>query len=117
MNASATYNVIFSQPLLNIFQTIVSTCHVDVKFLSGEEIITIYGDLIESRTCYLKIVSIIQEEILQLEVNKESNLEAVEDVVVKETEIKGTFWISSSFNAKLRGELFSSLREYKDVFA
>lgn len=57
------YTAIFCRPLLNTFQTAISTYYVIVKFFS---VVIVRGDLLQFRTYYLKIMRNVQEEILQL---------------------------------------------------
>ncbi|KAL0403758.1 UNVERIFIED_CONTAM: hypothetical protein Sradi_2016600 [Sesamum radiatum] len=56
MDVPSAYNVILGRPMLNTFQAVVSTYHMEIKFPTLGEIGEVQGDPLQSRRCYVEAV-------------------------------------------------------------
>ncbi|CAA0831300.1 Unknown protein, partial [Striga hermonthica] len=57
VGAESSYNVILGRTGLNAFQAVVSTYHMTIKYLVGENVGEVAGDQLTSRSCYQTTVS------------------------------------------------------------
>ncbi|KAL0404556.1 UNVERIFIED_CONTAM: hypothetical protein Sradi_2096400 [Sesamum radiatum] len=56
VDVPSAYNVILGRPTLNIFQTVISTYHMKIKFPTPEGVGEVQGDPLQSRKCYVEAV-------------------------------------------------------------
>ncbi|KAL0303059.1 UNVERIFIED_CONTAM: hypothetical protein Sradi_6174000 [Sesamum radiatum] len=56
VDVSSAYNVILGRPTLNIFQAVISTYHMKIKFPTPGGVGEVQGDLLQSRKCYVEAV-------------------------------------------------------------
>ncbi|CAA0818995.1 Unknown protein, partial [Striga hermonthica] len=57
VRAESSYNIIMGRTSLNVFQAVVSTYHMMIKYPVGENVGEIAGDQLTSRRCYQTTVS------------------------------------------------------------
>lgn len=55
LKASSTYNTILVRPLFRMFQVVVSTYHLIVKFPTNHRVYELKGDQSAARECYFNI--------------------------------------------------------------
>ncbi|KAL8543080.1 hypothetical protein ACS0TY_003819 [Phlomoides rotata] len=56
IDVPSSYNVILGRPSLNVFQAVVSTFHMKMKFPIGDEVGEVMEDQFSSRRCYVDTI-------------------------------------------------------------